>query len=65
MKPETVLAAHGESMIVGYLTVHVNIGDGITLRAYHAPAFSSNILASDILSELFNVFITSDLGHKR
>lgn len=39
MQPETVLAALGESMIVGYETVHVIVGERITLRAYHAKAF--------------------------
>lgn len=65
MKPEAFLAAHGESMIVGSGTVNVNIGNGIMLKVYHAPAFSSNILASHLLSESFNVFITSDGGNKR
>lgn len=59
---ETVRAAYGETRIVGKGTVCVPIADGYIQESYHAPAFSSNILASDILSEDFEVLKSSSIS---
>lgn len=65
IKPETVLVAHGSSMVVGKGNVNVAIGNGIIVEAFHAPEFSSNILANHLLSEIFNIFYTSEDENKR
>lgn len=65
INPEKVSVAHGNSMFVGKGMVQVPIGDGIHVEAYHAPEFSSNILASHLLSEMYNILQTSDNNWKR
>lgn len=55
LKPERVQAAVGETNIIRNGTVLHNIDGKIVHEAYHTPDFSLNILASHILSEVFEV----------
>lgn len=58
---QKVRTADGTSRIIGKGTVKINLGIVITLEAFYAPDFSSNIIASHILSEHFEVIMSSTL----
>ena len=53
--------------MVGKGTLHVPIDDGVTVEAYHALDFISNIVANLLFSEIFILLyiFESDKGGKR
>lgn len=57
----SVQVAHSVSRIVGELILHVWLGMDVFTEAYHEPEFASNILARYILSETFEVVLSSSL----
>lgn len=57
---EKVETASGHSRLLGKGAVQLPIGKGVIVEAFHAPDFTSNIVANHLLSELFNLFSTSD-----
>ena len=61
-----VKTAEGVSHIVGKGTIKIKINGQteLTIEAFHAPDFSSNILASHLLSEFYEVLMTSTFGPK-
>lgn len=59
--PEIVQAAHGEITPIGKGTVIIPISGGIMQAAFHAPGFSSNIIAGHLLLDNFEVIPSSSI----
>lgn len=55
---QKVKMADGISTTIGKGTIMVNFGTEITMEAYYAPYFSSNILSAIVISDFFEVIIT-------
>jgi len=56
---ESVQAAFGSTNILGRGKVWIPLNGGIEVTAYHAPQFTSNIIAVHELTELFGVHFSS------
>lgn len=63
--PQPVKIAEDVSYIVGKGKVKIILGKAITMEAYFAPDFSSNIIASHLLSDHFEVHMTSSLRNEQ
>ncbi len=59
MKEETVIGVTGVTEIAGKVMVQLPIYNGMIVEAYHAPVFSSNILAVRLLSNYFEVLCSN------
>lgn len=57
--------AERTSEIIGEGQVRVNLDVIISLQAYYAPEFNSKIIASHILSDVFEVHVTSSLRKEK
>lgn len=65
ISPQEVNIAECASQIVGKGTVKANLGVIITMKAYHAPEFSSNIISSHPLSNFFEVHMRLSLWKEK
>ena len=61
MNEEPVRGATGFTKIVGKGTVRLPIDNGMIVEAYHAPAFSSNVLAVRLPSKDFEVLFSDSI----
>ena len=61
LSEEPVRGAAGITKIVGKGMVHIPIGKGFYVEAYHAPEFSSNILSVRLLQKDFEVLFSESL----
>lgn len=63
--PQNVKIADGFSKIIGKGTININLGITITMEAYFGRDVSNNILTPHIISEFFEVHMTSSIcDHK-
>lgn len=61
LSSQNVKLADGSSKIIGQGTIDINLETTITMNAYYAADFSTNILATNIISDFFEVHMTSSL----
>eukprot|EP00178_Gracilaria_changii_P007659 TRINITY_DN2408_c0_g1_i1.p1 TRINITY_DN2408_c0_g1~~TRINITY_DN2408_c0_g1_i1.p1 ORF type:complete len:739 (-),score=46.72 TRINITY_DN2408_c0_g1_i1:861-3077(-) len=52
---QTVRTCDRESEIHGYGTIHLPLGNGLTLPAKHTPSFNSNLVSLSVLSNHVNI----------
>lgn len=62
---EVVHASHGETRSIAKGTVNITIDGGIIQEAYKAPQFSSHIIAAALLSDHFEIFMSSSLKNEK
>ncbi len=61
----SVQVASGSTVIVGQGHVHLPIGSGIKVEAYHTPKFSCNVITVGLLSNNFETVFSKSLRNYR
>ena len=63
--PIDVGTADGSSYVVGKGIVTIQLDVEVEVEAYHAPSFQSHILATNLLSEMYEVIFSSSINDRK